>query len=123
MDLFRTVALISVVAGIVVSEVLVIREGGRPQLLLTVAFVIWILLPFVALAWATFASKSWPVSARISLYCTTLLIVLGSVAFYGRIILHRAGSPHAFPFVMGPLASWALMLAVVPTAVAISRKR
>lgn len=122
-DLFRAVALISVAAGIVVSEVLVIREGGRPQLLLTVAFFIWILLPFVALAWANIASKSWPVFARICLYGTTLLIVLGSVAFYGRMILYRASSPHAFPFVMGPLASWTLMLIVVPAAVAISRKR
>jgi hypothetical protein len=80
-------------------------------------------LPFVALAWANVISKSWPALVRISLYCTTLLIVLGSLAFYGRIILPRAGSPRAFVFVMGPIASWALMLIVVPTAAAISRNR
>jgi len=107
----------------VMSEIMVIRDGGRPQLLLTVAFVLWILLPFVALGWANVVSKRWPAPARIILYITTLLIVLGSVSFYARLILQRAGSPHAFVFVMGPLASWALMLVVVPAAVAISRQR
>jgi hypothetical protein len=90
---------------------------------LTLAFVVWILLPFVAMAWAIVVSMRWPALARISLYFTTLLIALGSVAFYARLILQRAGSPHAFVFVMGPLASWALMIVVVPAAVAISRKR
>ena len=123
LGLLRTVALVAVVAGTVASEVFVIRESGRSQLLLSVLFVIWILLPFVALALANIASKSWSVFARICLYCTTLLIVLGSVAFYGRMILHRAGSPRAFPFVMGPLAAWAMMLIIVPAAMAISRKR
>ncbi|HET9131526.1 MAG TPA: hypothetical protein VFO86_11285 [Terriglobia bacterium] len=123
MDLFRVVALIAVSAGIVMSEILVIREGGRPQLLLTVAFVVWILLPFVAMAWAIYASKRWRPFARIGLYCTAILIVLGSVAFYARLILQRPNSPHAFPFVIGPLISWALVLIVVPTALAVSRKR
>lgn len=123
MELTRTVALIAVIAGAVASEFLVIRAGGRPQLLLSVLFVIWILLPFVALAWASVVSKSWPAPVRISLYCTTLLIALGSVAFYGGLILPRAGSPRAFVFVMGPLASWLLMLIVVPIFAVISRRR
>jgi len=119
----RSVALLGLVIGTLGSEFLVIRAGGLSQPLLSVLFFVWILLPFVALAWANVISKSWPALVRISLYCTTLLIVLGSLAFYGRIILPRAGSPRAFVFVMGPIASWALMLIVVPTAAAISRKR
>jgi len=119
----RSVSLIAVVAGTVASEVLVIRAGGRSQPLLSVLFAIWILLPFVALAWANVVSKNWPALVRISLYCTTFLIALGSVAFYAGVILPRAGSPRAFVFVTGPLASWALMLIVVPIAAAIFRKR
>ena len=122
-DLFRTVSLIAVVAGVVASEFFVIRTGGRSQPRLTMLFFIWILLPFVALAWANIVSKSWPAPVRISLYCTTLLTALGSLAFYGGVILPRAGSPRAFVFVMGPLASWVLMLIVVPIAAAISRRR
>jgi len=122
-NLFRILALIAVVAGTLASEFFVIRESARSQLLLSVLFVIWILLPFVALAWANAVSKRWPAPVRISLYFTTLLIVLGSLAYYGRVILPPAGSAHAFVFVMGPLAAWALMLIVVPLAAAISRKR
>jgi hypothetical protein len=122
-ELFRTVALIAVVAGTVASEFLVIRAGGSSQPMLSVIFVIWILLPFVALAWASVVSKSWPAPVRISLYCTTLVIALGSLAFYGGVILPRAGSPRAFVFVMGPLASWLLMLIVVPIFAVISRHR
>ena len=119
----RSLALLGLVIGTLGSEFLVIRAGGLSQPLLSVLFFVWILLPFVALAWANVISKSWPALVRISLYCTTLLIVLGSLAFYGRIILSRAGSPRAFVFVTGPIASWALMLIVVPTAAVISRKR
>jgi hypothetical protein len=122
-DSFRIVALIMVVAGTVASEFLVIRAGGRSQPLLSVLFIIWILLPFVALAWANVVSKSWPAPVRVILYLSTIGIALGSLAFYGGVILPRAGSPRAFVFVMGPLASWALMLIVVPISAAISRKR
>jgi hypothetical protein len=121
-DVFRAVALIAVVAGTVASEILVIRARGRTQHLLSAIFVIWILLPYAALAWANVVSKRWTAPVRISLYCMTLLIVLGSLAFYGRLISPPAGSPHAFVFVMGPLASWALML-IVPIAAAVFRKR
>jgi hypothetical protein len=123
MDLLRALALIVVVAGTVVSEFLVIRTAGRSQPSLTLIFVIWILLPFVALGWAIVVSKSWPAPVRISLYCTTFLTALGSVAFYGGLILPRAGSPRAFVFVIGPMASWVLMLIVVPISAAYSRKR
>ncbi len=121
--LFRSIALVAVGAGFVGSEILVIRAGGSSQPLLTVIFFIWIMLPFVALAWTNVVSKSWPALVRVSLYCTTLLITLGCLAFYGRVILPSARSPRAFVFVMGPLASWALMVIVVPLAGLISRHR
>lgn len=121
--LLRTIALIAVAAGTLGSEILVIRTGGRSQPLLTVIFVVWILLPFAALAWANVVSKGWPVLTRMALYFTTYIISLGAPAFYGGVILPSAGSPRAFVFVMGPLASWALMAIVVPIAGVISRRR
>jgi len=121
LDLLRIVALIVVVAGTVCSEILIIRAGGRSQPLLTVVFVVWILLPFVALAWANVVSKSWPNLTRVALYLTTFVVTVSCLAFYGGLILPPTGSPRAFVFVVGPLASWALMLIVVPIASAISR--
>ena len=121
--LFRILALIAVLVGTVISEILTMRAGGRSQPVLMASFFIWILLPFVALAWANVVSKNWPALVQVTLYCTTLLVTLGSLAFYGGMILPPAGSPHAFVFVMGPLASWALMVIVVPLAGWISRRR
>jgi hypothetical protein len=121
--LFRTVAMVSAIAGAVGSEILMMSVGRRSQPLLTVIFFVWILLPFVALAWANVASRNWPPLVQVTLYSATLLIALGCLAFYGGVILPPAGSPRAFVFVMAPLASWALMLIVVPIAAAISRKR
>jgi hypothetical protein len=119
----RSVALIAVIVGIVGSEILVVRAGGGSQRLLTVLFVVWILLPFAALAWANMVSTRWLAVTRVALYGTTIVIALGSLAFYGRVILPPAGSPHAFVFVMGPLVAWALMLVVVPISALISRRR
>jgi hypothetical protein len=121
--LFRIVAMVAAVAGSVGSEILMLTVGRRSQPLLTVIFFVWLLLPFVALAWANVVSKHWPSLVQVALYCATLLIALGCLAFYGGVILPPAGSPRAFVFVMAPLASWALMLIVVPIAAAISRKR
>jgi hypothetical protein len=117
----RAVALIAVVAGAVGSVGLMLRAGQRTRRLLLVLFFIWVLSPFVALAWANVVSKRWPVLTRATLYCVTLVITLGSLAFYGKLVLPPAGSPRAFVFVAVPLASWLLMTIVVSTAALISR--
>jgi hypothetical protein len=121
--LMRTIALIVTVIGIAVSEFFTIRAGGRPQVVLTFLFVIWILLPFVALAWANVASTHWPSLVRVALFFTTIVVTLGCMAFYGGVILPPARSAHAFPFVVGPIAAWAVMVIVVPLSAWISRKR
>lgn len=121
--LFRVVALIAVVAGAVGSLWLVFRADQRTPRFLLLIFVFWVLSPFVALAWANVVSKRWPVLTRATLYGVTLIVTLGSLAFYGKFVLPPAGSPRAFVFVAVPLASWLLMAIVVSTAALISRKR
>ena len=119
LGLLRGVALVAVVAGAVGSVGLMLR-AGHPPLFLRVLFVIWVLSPFVALAWANIVSKRWPVLTRATLCCVTLVITLGSLAIYGGVILPPAGSPRAFVFVAVPPASWLLMVIVVSTAALIS---
>lgn len=119
----RTLALIAVFAGILGSEILVVRAIHGPQHLLMVAFIVWIALPLLALAWANIASPSWPIVARLALYFTTFVISLGSLGIYAGLIRPPAGSPRAFVFVAGPLASWALMLIVIPIAIWTARHR
>ena len=123
LDFLRTVALIATVAGAVGSIGFMLRAGERTPRFLLVIFFIWVLSPFVALAWANLVSRRWPVLTRAALYGVTLLITLGSLAFYGKLILPPAGSPRAFVFVAVPPASWLLMATVVSIAALISRRR
>lgn len=122
LGLLRAVARIAVVAGAVGSVDLTLRAGRRTPRLLLILFVIWVLSPFVALAWANMVSKRWSVLTRATLYCVTLVITLGTLAIYGDVILPPAGSPRAFPFVVVPPGSWLLMAIVVPIAALISRR-
>ena len=112
-----------VAAGAVGSLGLMFRADQRTPRFLLVLFVFWILSPFVALAWANMVSKRWSFLTRTTLYVVTLVITLGSLAFYGKFILPPAGSPRAFVFVAVPPASWLLMTIVVSIAALISRRR
>lgn len=123
LGLARAVALLAVVAGAVGSLGLMFRADQRTPRFLLVLFVFWVLSPFVALAWANVVSKLWPVLTRAALYGVTIVVTLGSLAFYGKLILPPAGSPRAFVFVAVPPASWLLMTIVVSTAALISRRR
>ena len=120
---FRKVAIVAVIVGAVGSVVLTLRAGQQTPRFLLVFFVIWILSPFVALAWANILSERWPVLTRATLYCVTFVITLGSLAMYGNVILPPAGSPRAFVFVIVSPASWLLMAIVVPLAAFISGRR
>jgi len=124
LGLLRVVALIAVVAGAVGSLVLMLRAGRSTPRLLLVVFVIWVLSPFVALLWANMVSKRWSVVTRTTLYCVTLVVTLGSLAFYGELVVVKPpGSANAFLFVVVPPGSWLLMTIVVPIAAFISRRR
>jgi len=119
----RAVALGAVGAGAVGSLGLMLRADQRTPRFLLVIFVFWVLSPFVALAWANVVSKYWPVLTQAALYGVTLIITLGSVACYGKLILPPAGSPRAFVFAAVPPVSWLLMTIVVSIAALISRRR
>jgi len=113
LDLLRAGARIAVVAGAVGSVGLTLRAGRSTPRLLLVLFVLWVLSPFVALAWATMVAKRWSVLTRAMLYCVTLVVTLGSLAIYGSVVLPPVGSPRAFVFVVVPPGSWLLITIVV----------
>ncbi len=118
----RAVARIAVVAGAVGSLGLMLRAGRSTPRLLLVLFVIWVLSPFAALAWANMVSQRWSAVTRATLYCVTLVITLSSLAIYGDLVSPPAGSPGAFRFVAVPPASWLLAMIVVPIAALVSRR-
>ena len=117
----RTAARVSVVVGALGSVGLMLRAGRSTPRLLLVAFVFWVVSPFVALAWANTVAERWSVPTRTALYCVTLVITLGCLVIYG-FDLAPSGSARAFSFVAVPPGSWILM-AVVPIAALVSRRR
>lgn len=123
LGILRAVVLIAVVAGAVGSVGLMLRADERTPRFLLVLFFIWVLSPFVALAWGNALSSRWPVLVRATLYGVTLVITLGSLAFYGKLVLPPPGSPRAFVFVAVPPVSWLLMTTVVSIAGLVSRRR
>jgi hypothetical protein len=119
LGVLRAVALIATVTGAGGSVGLMLRAGRRTPRLLLVLFVIWVLSPFVALAWANMVSHRWSVLTRATLYGVMLIITLGSLAFYGDVVWRPRPQP-AFMFLVVPLGSWLLMTIVVPIAALVS---
>jgi hypothetical protein len=88
---------------------LVVREGLNSPRVLLVLFVLWVLAPFAALAWAMVKSARWPAAVRTALY----------VVVYGGLVAPPAGAARAAIYVMVPALSWALIIAAgVVTALA-----
>jgi hypothetical protein len=123
LDRLRGVARIAVVVGAVGSVGLMLRAGRNTPRLLLVLFVIWVLSPFVALAWANVTSQRWSRPTRVALYCVTLVLTLASLVIYGGLIKRPAGTANAFVFVAVPPASWALIAIAVALAALLSRPR
>ncbi|MEX2285399.1 MAG: hypothetical protein WEE89_23135 [Gemmatimonadota bacterium] len=121
--LLRTMSLAALVVGACGSLVLMLRAGTDTPTLLLVVFVVWVLSPFIAASWAMNASKRWSARTQTTLYCMTLVIALGSLAVYGKLIRPPAGSPAAFVFVAVPPVSWLLLAVPISIAALRSRKR
>ena len=123
LGLLRAVALSAVLAGTGGSVGLMLRAGRSAPRLLLVLFTLWVLSPFVVLAWANMVSKRWSVITRATLYCLTLVLTLGSLGIYLDRVLRPPRSTPAFVFVIVPPVSWLLMTIVLAIAALISRRR
>ncbi len=120
--LLPAMARIAVVVGAFGSLALMLRAGRNTPRVLLVLFAIWILSPYVGLAWANMVSLRWAVVTRATLHVVTLVIALGAPAIYAAAILLSQGPPRGNFFVLVPPVSVLLMMTVVPTASLISRR-
>ena len=118
----RASARIALVVGALGSLGFMLQAGRSTPRLLLVGFIFWVLSPFVGLAWADKRSQGWSALTRVTLYWVTLVITLGSLAYYGQILSPPAGSPRAAVFVAVPPASWLLMTLALLIAALISRR-
>lgn len=121
--ILRAIALITLAVGATGSLVFMFRAGQHTPRLLLVLFTIWVLFPFAVLIWANTVSRRWSALTRITLYCVTLIVALGSLATYGEWVdVKPSGSANAFLFVAVPPVSLILMTIVVGIAAVISRR-
>jgi drug/metabolite transporter (DMT)-like permease len=119
----RSAALIALLAGAVGSVGLLLRAGHTSdQRMLLVLIAIWVLSPWVALAVADVVSKRWSPTTRTVLYYVMLVVTLGSLAMYVDDAAMPRRAQAAFVFVVVPLASWLLMVIVIPIAAFASRR-
>ncbi|HET7142866.1 MAG TPA: hypothetical protein VFI68_02495 [Anaerolineales bacterium] len=121
LGILRELTLIAVAVGAFGSLAYMFRAGQDSPRLLLFLFTFWILSPFAALLWANMLSKCWSVLTRVTLFCVTLILALGSLAIYGDLVhIKPEGSPNAFLFVIVPPLSLAFMTIVVAMAAFIS---
>ena len=118
----RGTALIMLLAGAVGSIGFMLRAGHRQNSrILPLLFGIWVLSPFVAVAYGHTISKRWTVVTRVTLYILMLVLTLGSLAIYGSVAFGYSKMKVGFVFLVVPLVSW-LLVAVVPIAAFISAR-
>ena len=124
LGLLRRAAPIATLAGAVGSVALTLFTGRRnDSRILMVLFTLWVLSPFVILAWAIVISKPWSVLTQAALHSVTLVLTLCSLAIYGEVALGPPRAKIAFVFVVVPPASWLLIVMAVAIAALISGRR
>jgi hypothetical protein len=120
--LLRRTALIAALAGAAGSVGLMLRAGHRnPSRLLIALFALWVLSPFIGLAWANVVSKRWSDPTRATLYSVMLVLAIGSWAIYGALVFGLLRAKIGFLFLVVPAASWLLIAVVIPMAMIAGR--
>ena len=122
----RTTALIAAAVGGAGSVNFLLQAGSRngELILLMVGFSIWVLSPFIVLAWGILKSERFTEKVQSALYGLTIVLALASLAIYSRLIdVKPAGSPNTFLFVAVPPASWAFIAVIMSIAWLTSRQR
>lgn len=119
----RQAALVALAAGAAGSLGLFLRAGRRTPGPLLVIMFCWVMSPFVALAWASVASKRWSPPVRSALHSVMLVVALGSLTAYAWDAARpREAQPAAF-YVAVPPAGWLLGAVALSTAAIVARRR
>ncbi len=103
-----------------IGSVYFVVDAGRNNnsILLKALFVIWVLLPFLSLIVLSRISANWSFNIRSVLYWLMLVITIGSLLFYSR-VLKIHGSKNASVFLIVPFLS----LLILMTFFFLARKR
>jgi hypothetical protein len=118
----RPTARVAVLSAAIGSAAFTLRAGRSAPRLLLVAIVMWVLAPFVAVAFVEIMSKRWSAPSRLMLHTVMVVLAVVSLAVYGA-ELFWPHNPPAFMFVVVPPVSCLLMAAVAVVAALISGRQ
>lgn len=79
--------------------------GGLADLLITLGFYLWVILPFAVLILLTTSihRKGLSTTSRIAIFLTSILVVVSSVLIYWAAIINSASSTSALIFIVIPI--------------------
>jgi hypothetical protein len=106
----RVAAAIAVAVGAAWSLGLMYWAGSRAPWVLLAMFLVWVVSPFVALAWAMVTSSRWRTVPPPVVHALALAVTAGSLATYTGLIAPPAHSPNAFIYIVVPGIAWVAML-------------
>ena len=111
--ILRTISLIFLAISAAGSLVFTFNAGrNNDSILLVALFVVWILSPFAALLLANTKVKLGPDHVKRTIYWLMIVLSIGSLVAYSRII-HFPGTSAGFIFVVGPAVFWLIILITV----------
>jgi hypothetical protein len=121
--LARPVAMVACVVAAALALVFTAMVGRRnPSPVLMLLFTFWVSSPFVALGVGAHVSRNWSVRTRAALHAVMLAVSFLSPCIYAAVALGPPRAQPAFIFLVVPLASWVLCLAIL-VVVAINIRR
>ena len=118
----RSAALAAVVFGAIGSIGLLRHAQQHPPPLLAVLFVIWVFVPFGLLGLANLLSARWPARVRTTLYVTTFVVTIASVAIYVDNNISRRTAHPAAVWVAVPVAAVIVSTIALALAGAVRKK-
>jgi hypothetical protein len=117
-------ARVAVLIGALGSVGLTLYAGRQnPSLLLTTAFAVWVLSPFVLIILAGRISTRWSSRARMALDGSALVVTPISFVAYTVRVIRPPRAQAAFVFVVVPLVCWFLIAGALAGALWSSRGR
>ncbi len=114
---------IAIVAGTVGSIGLMWRTSPNMPPILVLLIGLWVISPFVLLAFGDVLAKRWPLMSRATIYVLALILTIASLAIYRSVAFGPPRPKPAFFFVLIPPISWLVIATGVGVTALVSRKR
>jgi hypothetical protein len=86
-------------------------------------FTFWVSSPFAALGIGARFSSTWSARTRAALHAVMLTVAVVSPCLYGAVALGPPRAQPAFTFLVVPVVTWVLGLAVLTAVAATARRR